>query len=744
MNLCNEGFSVIDEWSKGPPSPRPSPQGRGGSNVPYRCSSNSVRNPVVGGLREVETRSQTACRRLRRLATILPLPGGEGRGESGRHSIIILRFALAVGFLFFINSTPAANLPTDWQREQRMEIPASGLAKLSLPLETLDAARGALEDLRLYDDAGNELPYLIQRPVPVAMQTQAARAFRTQLSANHTTITFDIGFALPIDAVTLETPATSFIKPVKIEGSTDGRTWRTLAEGQPIFRQANGASQLRLALPAETWRSLRLTVDDQRSQPIPFTGARVHAAEAEPTPTENFPVTITERHENPGETRLTLNLGAANLDVTSLRFETDEPLFQRQLTFAVPQVAEDSIREHVLGHDTIYRVALDGQVSAASLTAELESRVHSRELLVLIRNEDSPPIAIKSVTAQRRPVYLVFFAKSAGGHHLLTGNPRCAAPRYDLASLGANLKSAPVVALKLAPLADNPSYREPEALADVELTGSTLDVSTWRYRKALKLLHTGAQQLELDLEVLAHAQPGFADLRLMRADRQVPYIIERTSITRTLTPTVTASTDPKDPKRSHWTLKLPQAGLPVTRLSCATRTILFERTMVLYELVDDERGVKYQRNLGSATWVLTPERKSRELSLSFDTAPLTDTLMLTTVNGDNPAIEIENFRVFHPATRILFKAKSDDDLLLYYGNSQAAPPRYDLSLVANQLLAAQKSVAIPVAEQQLKKSAWGEGHAAGRGGVVFWGILAVVVIGLLFVIARLLPKAPQP
>jgi len=271
-----------------------------------------------------------------------------------------------------------------------------------------------------------------------------------------------------------------------------------------------------------------------------------------------------------------------------------------------------------------------------------------------------------------------------------------------------------------------------------------LDVSTWRYRKALKLLHTGAQQLELDLEVLAHAQPGFADLRLMRADRQVPYIIERTSITRTLTPTVTASTDPKDPKRSHWTLKLPQAGLPVTRLSCATRTILFERTMVLYELVDDERGVKYQRNLGSATWVLTPERKSRELSLSFDTAPLTDTLMLTTVNGDNPAIEIDNFRVFHPATRILFKAKSDDDLLLYYGNSQAAPPRYDLSLVANQLLAAQKSVAIPVAEQQLKKSAWGEGHAAGRGGVVFWGILAVVVIGLLFVIARLLPKAPQP
>ena len=32
---------------------------------------------------------------------------------------------------------------------------------------------------------------------------------------------------------------------------------------------------------------------------------------------------------------------------------------------------------------------------------------------------------------------------------------------------------------------------------------------------------------------------------------------------------------------------------------------------------------------------------------------------------------------------------------------------------------------------------------AGKGGVVFWGILAVVVVGLLFVISRLLPKATQ-
>jgi hypothetical protein len=79
--------------------------------------------------------------------------------------------------------------------------------------------------------------------------------------------------------------------------------------------------------------------------------------------------------------------------------------------------------------------------------------------------------------------------------------------------------------------------------------------------------------------------------------------------------------------------------------------------------------------------------------------------------------------------------------MLYYGNPRAAAPRYDLSLVAHQLLAAEKSPATLAAEEPLKRTAWAEGRGAGPGSLVFWGVLTAVVIGLLFVIARLLPKA---
>ena len=121
-----------------------------------------------------------------------------------------------------------------------------------------------------------------------------------------------------------------------------------------------------------------------------------------------------------------------------------------------------------------------------------------------------------------------------------------------------------------------------------------------------------------------------------------------------------------------------------------------------------------------------------------------DTLFLETDNGDNPPIELENFTAFYPATRILFKAKPDDELFLYYGNPQVAPPSYDLSLVAEQLLTAEKNVASLFAEEQLRKSSWYRDQMPGQGGVLFWGILALVVVVLLFIISWLLPKSQQP
>jgi hypothetical protein len=169
---------------------------------------------------------------------------------------------------------------------------------------------------------------------------------------------------------------------------------------------------------------------------------------------------------------------------------------------------------------------------------------------------------------------------------------------------------------------------------------------------------------------------------------------------------------------------------------------LFQREVTLYEEVTDERGEKYRHQLGGAAWRQTPDRKRRDFFLAFDGPPQSDTLFLETHNGDNPPLALEKLQLFYPATRLLFKAESDHEFFLYYGNPRVAAPRYDLNLVAGQLLAANKATATLAAEQQLRKSSWREHEIAGSGGVIFWGVLALVVVALLVIISRLLPKSP--
>ena len=138
--------------------------------------------------------------------------------------------------------------------------------------------------------------------------------------------------------------------------------------------------------------------------------------------------------------------------------------------------------------------------------------------------------------------------------------------------------------------------------------------------------------------MLAHANPGFADLRVLRGSNQVPYIVQRTSINRALTPSVTLTNDVKQPKLSRWIIKLPRAGLPLTRLSCVTKTPLFQREMSLYEELTDERGDKYRRSLGDGSWTQTPGRKANDFSLALDGTAQSDTLFLETQNGYNPPV----------------------------------------------------------------------------------------------------------
>jgi hypothetical protein len=92
----------------------------------------------------------------------------------------------------------------------------------------------------------------------------------------------------------------------------------------------------------------------------------------------------------------------------------------------------------------------------------------------------------------------------------------------------------------------------------------------------------------------------------------------------------------------------------------------------------------------------------------------------------------------YPVVRLVFKVADTDGFALAYGNPSVNGPTYDLGLVAGRLLTSSRATAHLGADQPEEASR--NPFAGMNGGYVFWGALALVVVVLLAIVAKLLPK----
>lgn len=643
-----------------------------------------------------------------------------------------------------------ALVPTEWQNRQMLEVAAPGLSKVALPAATFDAAQPNLADLRLIDAAGQEIPYLLDREPTAAgvtpAESRAPKSFRVLPQSDTTRLIVETGTTDLLDAIDLETAVPFFLKAAHVEISSDGENWRSLGAATPVFRQF-GAEQLRLALNRERAAFVRVTLDDFRSRQISFSGAKLlHApARGAPPPLAPLGAALTRRDEFAGETVLTVTLDGRHVRLAGLEFAVKDPLFMRRVTVAVREVRDAVPTERTIGFGTLYRVALDGAPARAQLELPVEFVPLTRELLVHVHNGDSPPLTLEGVQAKQHPVSLLFLAPAAGKFTLLSGNPQAAPPRYDLAAFADEMRGAGATIIHLSDLETMPNYHPGESLAtaplpDVPLTGAPLDAKNWSAQRAIKLERPGVQELELDLETLAQARPDFADLRVLHGGNQIPYVLEVTGLARSIDLNPLAAPEAKRPSVSVWRLALPQSNLPLRRLLVASTTPLFERQFRVYEKWTGDNGAPVENALANASWSRTPEPgvpETKVFELSGRTH--TNSLFLETDNGDNPAIVVSRAQAVYPVVRLVFKTSEVDGFTLAYGNDNANPPRYDLSLVAAKLLTASRTVA-QIAAGPLASA--DKTFAGLNGGVVFWGALALVIVVLLVVVAKLLPKPP--
>lgn len=672
--------------------------------------------------------------------------------------------AVAVAFALGV----AVAAPLAGQRVERVVVPGGrGPNRLMLDAGFLGAARpfrvvevpaaegrtavaiGGASDLRLYDAATREVPYLFITP-KVEASWRGARLLSVGSTKTTSGFEADLESLLPIDRVRIDGLPAPYLKRVRLEGSGDRSHWTLLVADGTLFDLPNDGLELTaLDFDAGSYRYLRLTWDDRSSGRMPLPrhlAARVVSATRGPAPLRAA-VTVQRRPSEPGKSRFRIRLPGAHLPVVAIELAVGGGNVMRTARITEGRLDGSTVVPTELGTATLRRSVRDG-IAAAQLRIPIAPPSES-ELELAVDDGNNPPLDVTGATAVFATLPFVFFESTGDSITARYGNERLEAPQYDLEAERDRVPSLTLAAARWSPARDlSATTAAAEGGAALPTAGATIDRESFRYARAIPLGKPGLATLPLDAAALAHA--SLSDVRIATADgHQVPFLVERLDEPLSVAlPALERLTSGREPaSQSRYRIRLPYVGLPDSRLVIHTTARVFDRQVavqMLPSLQDDPRARSRPVTIASAQWRHTdPELPAPALTLTLPHLNVGE-LSLVIDEGDNAALPLQDPTLLLPSYRLRFFRDGQTALTLLYGRSNIGAPRYDLALLAPRLLgaAAQDALAGPEAE--------GTGVTGVTPTIVFWCALGLAVLALLVLIARLLrpgggtPATPAP
>lgn len=627
-------------------------------------------------------------------------------------------------------------------------------------------AYGGLSDLRLFDAGGREVPYLLIYPEAPEPEWAASSVLPLAITERTSGFEADLGALEIVDTVRAEGLPAPFLKRLVLEGSGDRAHWTMLAaEGTLFDLPQERLRQIALPFRAGSYRYLRVTWDDTNSGRLPLPRA-VFARRAPVVETAGGPLTagagIERRPSEPGRSRYRIKLPAASLPIVALVLEVpfDGLGAGAGHVFRTVTVTESRLTgidaagsgqaeaaPSAIGRSTLVRVVRDG-VAAADLRIPI-SPPREAELDLVVDDANNPPLDIRSVSVEFAELPWIYFESPGGSLVARYGDRAAAPPTYDLeaAREGVKLRELPEATWgAVRELTPSALVAAAPAMPDV---GAPLDPQVFKFRRALADGGSGLVALPLDVAVLAHsAGPAlrFADVRVLDdAGKQVPYLLERREEPlavdlepRRVEPKSRQLRSEAGRNRSVYAVQLPYANLPGAQIVLETSARVFRRTVQtgVERPADRHRRDTWFDGTANVYWQHA-DQNTLAPALVLPVSTRGDTEILIVIDeGDNSPLPISSARLLLPSYRLRF-FRPARPLRLVYGRPDLSLPRYDLALLAPQVMGAEAREIAAAAED----SAASAPAPAFISPTMFWAGLSVAVLLMLGIIAKLVRRA---
>lgn len=314
-------------------------------------------------------------------------------------------------------------------RSSLSAVDTAGFYRVDLPMDMTGKSAPLLTDVRITDEAGKEIAYLLRKdaytkeesmfiPYPVEFLTSDDRKTRIVVETGGD----------EISTLALNIKNADARKTATLEGSNDRIQWFSVREKVILsanYSQEQPEAYATLDLPLSDYLYYKLTVDDSLSAPLNIK----HIGQIKST-SESFrhmleiPVKKTSTLDSAGTTTVTIDY-AARQAIKNVRFYISAPAFYKRDMY-------------ISGESRTFTLRSD---DTSSLLIRCNQRTD--RMTVRIQNNDNTPLSIDSVRAYTDKLFLVAYLPEPGNYFLTYGDSTAQQPDYDLISFADKIPATP-------------------------------------------------------------------------------------------------------------------------------------------------------------------------------------------------------------------------------------------------------------------------------------------------------------
>ncbi|MBW2462314.1 MAG: hypothetical protein JRH11_11765 [Deltaproteobacteria bacterium] len=581
-------------------------------------------------------------------------------------------------------------------REAAVRIGAAGLHQIPLGARVLSESHPDLRDVRLFDAAGNEVPWLLAAAMPVrptvaavslvpTEATQELRETEFQRPTYHESFVVNLP-PVPADAtgwdIVVATDQQELTRRYTVFEVVDGGAPIQRGEGT-VFRFL-GPLRQRLTMPVGV-RAGKFSVTfegEGEGYLTPILSAMATRPRVS-APTVDVPLTIESVDHDGGETVLTFRR-PRGLVPSKLQFQTSTATFHRRVQ--VRDLGPGS-EARDLGNGVIYRIP------ELERAGELDMRLGpARGDLLQVRVADGDAQALSDLRVTAVIEQPILIAHLEGDAILRFGGGRLRPPRYDLqrlarTALGRDLARHELPQADVSPPRPNPTYDHRPALGWAMHPGA--DVESFKYLRSRSLpLDPGIEGLSrvrLTAEDLAALEATLSDLRVADlAGHQWPYLVEGDAAIEDVAryPDREAHED-----GSEYEAVFAARDVPVDRVTIRTTAAFVDRDFVLYGQIGEEPEEELSRGRLSRR----PESDD-ELLIAIQGVRTQRLRLVVHDGGDAPLPDLEI--VAGVPVPDLYVAAPTGEYRLLLGSPEVPAPTYEVRRARELMLS------VPAADAQ--------------------------------------------